>query len=93
MTNPPSPDAVPPIGIEQTVERARAAWAAGRADEAEMACRQERSAFDLRELRASAEALTGRRLGCFRDGFGMAAFWRQGTARGTEVGWLFIAHV
>jgi tetratricopeptide (TPR) repeat protein len=40
MTNPPSPDAVPPIGIEQTVERARAAWAAGRADEAEMACRQ-----------------------------------------------------
>src|SRR3984957_11630003 len=40
MTNPPSPDAVPPIGIEQTVEGARAAWAAGRADEAEMACRQ-----------------------------------------------------
>src|SRR5271169_2664777 len=40
MTNPPSPDAVPPIGIEQTIERARAAWAAGRADEAEMACRQ-----------------------------------------------------
>jgi Flp pilus assembly protein TadD len=28
------------MNVEQTVERARAAWAAGRADEAEMACRQ-----------------------------------------------------
>jgi tetratricopeptide (TPR) repeat protein len=34
----PSPD--PPIDVPATVERARAAWRAGRADEAEMACRQ-----------------------------------------------------
>jgi tetratricopeptide (TPR) repeat protein len=40
MTNPMSRNAAPSIGIEQTVERARAAWAAGHADEAEMACRQ-----------------------------------------------------
>ena len=40
MTNPPSRNAAAPIRIEQTVERARAAWTAGRADEAEMACRQ-----------------------------------------------------
>jgi tetratricopeptide (TPR) repeat protein len=40
MTIPTDPKAAPPVDIEQTVERARAAWAAGRADEAEMACRQ-----------------------------------------------------
>jgi tetratricopeptide (TPR) repeat protein len=40
MTNPPSPNAAPPFDIAKTVDRARAAWAAGRADEAEMACRQ-----------------------------------------------------
>ena len=28
------------IEVQETIERARAAWAAGRADEAEMACRQ-----------------------------------------------------
>jgi tetratricopeptide (TPR) repeat protein len=36
---PPS-SAAPAIDIARTVERARAAWAAGRADEAEMLCRQ-----------------------------------------------------
>jgi tetratricopeptide (TPR) repeat protein len=34
------PGSAPAIDIAQTVERARAAWQAGRADEAEMACRQ-----------------------------------------------------
>jgi tetratricopeptide (TPR) repeat protein len=36
----PPPNAAPPIDIAKTVDRARAAWAGGRADEAEMACRQ-----------------------------------------------------
>jgi tetratricopeptide (TPR) repeat protein len=40
MTNPPSPNAAPPFDIAKTVDRARAEWAAGRADEAEMVCRQ-----------------------------------------------------
>ena len=40
MTPPPIPNAAPPIDIAKTVEPARAAWAEGRADEAEMACRQ-----------------------------------------------------
>jgi tetratricopeptide (TPR) repeat protein len=40
MTAPPNSKAAPPVGTEQTIERARAAWAAGRADEAEIACRQ-----------------------------------------------------
>jgi tetratricopeptide (TPR) repeat protein len=40
MINPPSSDETPPFDIATTVDQARAAWAAGRADEAEMACRQ-----------------------------------------------------
>jgi tetratricopeptide (TPR) repeat protein len=40
MIAPTRPDAVLPIDIAQTIERARAAWAKGQADEAEMACRQ-----------------------------------------------------
>ena len=36
MTTPPIPNAAPPIDIAKTVERARAAWAEGRADEAEI---------------------------------------------------------
>ena len=36
----PHPSPTPPIDVAKTIERARAAWAAGRADEAEMACRQ-----------------------------------------------------
>jgi tetratricopeptide (TPR) repeat protein len=40
MTVPSHSDSAPPIDVAKTVERARAAWAAGRADEAEMACRQ-----------------------------------------------------
>jgi tetratricopeptide (TPR) repeat protein len=36
----PSSGAAPPIDIAETIERARAAWRAGRADEAEMACRR-----------------------------------------------------
>jgi len=36
----PRSSAAPPIDIAETTERARAAWRAGRADEAEMACRQ-----------------------------------------------------
>src|SRR5271166_4535737 len=39
MTAPPA-SAPPAIDIAATIERARAAWRAGRADEAEMACRQ-----------------------------------------------------
>src|SRR5215470_376588 len=39
MTVPPA-SASPAIDIAATIERARAAWRAGRADEAEMACRQ-----------------------------------------------------
>ena len=40
MTVAPRSDAASPIDIAKTIERARAAWRAGRADEAEMACRQ-----------------------------------------------------
>src|SRR5271156_4364275 len=40
MTLPSGSDAAPPIDGAETIERARAAWRAGRADEAEMACRQ-----------------------------------------------------
>src|SRR6478609_348901 len=40
MTTPPIPNAAPPIDIAKTVEQARAAWAEGRADEAEIACRR-----------------------------------------------------
>ena len=40
MTVPSHSDRAPPIDVAKTVERARAAWGAGRADEAEMACRQ-----------------------------------------------------
>jgi tetratricopeptide (TPR) repeat protein len=40
MTNPPSSTGTPPCDIAAAVDLARAAWAAGRADEAEMACRQ-----------------------------------------------------
>jgi tetratricopeptide (TPR) repeat protein len=40
MSAPHGPSAHPPIDVARTVERARAAWAAGKADEAEMACRQ-----------------------------------------------------
>jgi tetratricopeptide (TPR) repeat protein len=40
MTVPPSSNSPPEIDIGKTIERARAAWAAGEADEAEMACRQ-----------------------------------------------------
>src|SRR5271166_1459452 len=40
MTSAPRPDGAPRFDIAETIERARAAWAAGRADEAEMACRQ-----------------------------------------------------
>jgi tetratricopeptide (TPR) repeat protein len=40
MTVPQNPNPAPPIDIGQTIERARAAWNAGRADEAEMTCRQ-----------------------------------------------------
>jgi len=36
----PHPSPTPPIDVAKTIERARAAWTAGRADEAEMACRQ-----------------------------------------------------
>jgi tetratricopeptide (TPR) repeat protein len=36
----PSSSAAPPIDIAETIERARSAWRAGRADEAEMACRR-----------------------------------------------------
>ena len=40
MTVPSHSDPAPPIHVAKTIERARAAWAGGRADEAEMACRQ-----------------------------------------------------
>ena len=40
MSDPPESDSAPTIDIGKTVERARAAWRAGQADEAEMACRQ-----------------------------------------------------
>ena len=40
MINPPTSTGTPPCDIATTVDQARAAWAAGRADEAEMACRQ-----------------------------------------------------
>jgi tetratricopeptide (TPR) repeat protein len=40
MANQPIPDAPPPIDIAKTVEHARIAWTEGRADEAEIACRQ-----------------------------------------------------
>lgn len=40
MTFPSGPNAAPTIDITKTIERARAAWAKGQADEAEMACRQ-----------------------------------------------------
>jgi tetratricopeptide (TPR) repeat protein len=40
MTTPPIPNAAPPIDIAKTVEQARTAWAEGRTDEAEIACRQ-----------------------------------------------------
>ena len=40
MTVAPRSDAAPPIDIGATIERARATWRAGRADEADMACRQ-----------------------------------------------------
>jgi tetratricopeptide (TPR) repeat protein len=40
MTVTPHSDAAPPVDVAKTIERARAAWAAARADEAEMACRQ-----------------------------------------------------
>jgi hypothetical protein len=40
MTVPRASNSSHAIDITKTVERARAAWAAGRADEAEMACRQ-----------------------------------------------------
>ncbi|HXZ17675.1 MAG TPA: sulfotransferase [Roseiarcus sp.] len=40
MTAPPSPAAPTPINVERTIARARAAWSAGNADEAEMLCRQ-----------------------------------------------------
>jgi tetratricopeptide (TPR) repeat protein len=40
MTVAPHSNVAPPIDIGATIERARAAWSAGRADEAEMACRQ-----------------------------------------------------
>jgi tetratricopeptide (TPR) repeat protein len=40
MTIPSGPNATSTIDVAKTVERARAAWREGRADEAEMACRQ-----------------------------------------------------
>jgi hypothetical protein len=40
MTIPRASTSSHAIDITKTIERARAAWAAGRADEAEMACRQ-----------------------------------------------------
>ncbi len=40
MMVPPGSKAAPMIDTAKAIERARAAWAAGRADEAEMACRQ-----------------------------------------------------
>src|SRR5216683_212761 len=40
MSGPPGSDAAPMIDIGETVERARAAWRAGQAEAAEMACRQ-----------------------------------------------------
>jgi tetratricopeptide (TPR) repeat protein len=40
MTTPPIPNAASPIDIAKTVEHARTAWAEGRPDEAEIACRQ-----------------------------------------------------
>ena len=40
MTIPFGSNAGPTIDVAKTVERARAAWAMGQADEAEMACRQ-----------------------------------------------------
>ena len=40
MSGPPGSATTPTIDIGETVERARTAWRAGRADEAEMACRQ-----------------------------------------------------
>jgi len=40
MTASPSLGAAAPIDVHKTVERARAAWQGGRADEAEMLCRQ-----------------------------------------------------
>jgi tetratricopeptide (TPR) repeat protein len=40
MTPSPGPNTALSIDIAKTVERARAAWAAGQADDAEMACRQ-----------------------------------------------------
>ena len=40
MTAASHSDPAPPIDIGKTIDRARAAWTAGRADEAEMACQQ-----------------------------------------------------
>jgi tetratricopeptide (TPR) repeat protein len=40
MNTPPVPNIASPIDIAKTVEHARTAWAEGRADEAEIACRQ-----------------------------------------------------
>src|SRR5579859_7408510 len=40
MNGPPESNSAPTIDIGQAVERARAAWRAGQADEAEMVCRQ-----------------------------------------------------
>ena len=40
MTVPPEPNNAPTTDVAKSVERARAAWRAGQADEAEMACRQ-----------------------------------------------------
>jgi tetratricopeptide (TPR) repeat protein len=40
MNLPPNLNAARPIEVQQTIERARAAWAEGQADEAEIACRQ-----------------------------------------------------
>src|ERR1700678_1547240 len=40
MSTPQKPSAFPPIDLARTVERARAAWATGHMDEAEMSCRQ-----------------------------------------------------
>jgi len=40
MSGPPGSASAPKVDIAKTVERARAAWRAGQADEAEMACGQ-----------------------------------------------------
>jgi hypothetical protein len=40
MTVAPGSNAAPTVDIARTIERARAAWSEGKADEAGMACRQ-----------------------------------------------------